>query len=40
VISRTMEMHDFVSAPGLVDILAADRWARKAAAEIIQGLIR
>jgi 1-deoxy-D-xylulose-5-phosphate reductoisomerase len=36
VIAKTMEMHTVVSAPGLADIVSADRWARETAEGIVQ----
>lgn len=36
VIKKTMERHSLVTNPILADILAADRWARKQAEEIIE----
>ena len=35
IISKTMKSHDLVAAPGLADIMAADRWAREKAADLV-----
>jgi 1-deoxy-D-xylulose-5-phosphate reductoisomerase len=38
VVSMTMAAHDIDSNPGLSDIIAADQWARKKAADLIQNI--